>query len=382
METLSKDDLKALVQKRKDLCISIYMPTHRSGVETQQNQIRFKNLIREAEERLVASGMRIQDARSFLEKAQGLVNNVLFWRQQRDSLAFFLSSDLFLHYNLPVNIPDLLVVTDRFHLKPLLPVLSRDERFYLLALSQNEVKLYEGTRLSLREVVMEGLPQGLTEALQVDEPEKQVRFRSGGAGGGERGSMMSGHGAEIGDTKDNLLRYFRQVDRVLRETLKDERIPLVLAGVDYLFPIYQEANTYLDLFDQAITGNPKGMTLEQLHKEAWSLVSTRYDQEIEEAMDLYRRSQGTGLTSSSVEDILVDAHHGRIGVIFVPLGKQLWGNFKSDTDQVSFYDEPVTGGEDLFDLAAIQTFVNGGSVFALPPENIPDGMAMAAVLRY
>jgi len=382
METLSKDDLQALMQKRKDLCISIYMPTHRSGVDTQQNQIRFKNLLREAEERLVASGMRIQDARSFLEKAQGLVNNVLFWRQQRDSLAFFLSSDLFLHYNLPVNIPDLIVVTDRFHLKPLLPVLSRDERFYLLALSQNEVRLYEGTRLGIQEVVLEGLPHGLTDALQVDEPEKQVRFRSGGAGGGERGSMMSGHGADIEDAKDNLLRYFRQVDRVLRDTLKDERVPLVLAGVDYLFPIYREANTYLDLFDQTITGNPKGMLQEQLHKEAWSLVRTRYDQEIEEAVDLYRRSQGTGLTSSNIEDILVAAHHGRIGVIFVPLGKQLWGNFKSDAEQVSFYDEPVTGGEDLFDLAAIQTYVNGGSVFALPPENIPDGMAMAAVFRY
>jgi len=382
METLSKDDLQALMQKRKDLCISIYMPTHRSGVDTQQNQIRFKNLLREAEERLVASGMRIQDARSFLEKAQGLVNNVLFWRQQRDSLAFFLSSDLFLHYNLPVNIPDLIVVTDRFHLKPLLPVLSRDERFYLLALSQNEVRLYEGTRLGIQEVVLEGLPHGLTDALQVDEPEKQVRFRSGGAGGGERGSMMSGHGADIEDAKDNLLRYFRQVDRVLRDTLKDERVPLVLAGVDYLFPIYREANTYTDLFDQTITGNPRGMLQEQLHKEAWSLVRTRYDQEIEEAVDLYRRSQGTGLTSSNIEDILVAAHHGRIGVIFVPLGKQLWGNFKSDAEQVSFYDEPVTGGEDLFDLAAIQTYVNGGSVFALPPENIPDGMAMAAVFRY
>ncbi|HPX55927.1 MAG TPA: hypothetical protein PK425_05235 [Syntrophales bacterium] len=378
METLSKDDLMALMQKRKDLCISIYMPTHRSGVDTQQNQIRFKNLIREAEERLVASGMRIQDARSFLEKAQSLVNNVLFWRQQRDSLAFFLSSDLFLHYNLPLNIPDLVVVTDRFHLKPLLPVLSRDERFYLLALSQNEVKLYEGTRLSIREVVLEGLPQGLTDALQADEPEKQVRFRSGGAGG----SMMSGHGAEIEDTKDNLFRYFRQVDRVLKETLQDERVPLVLAGVDYLFPVYREANTYTDLFDQTITGNPKGMTMEQLHQEAWSLVSTRYDQEIEEAVDLYRRSQGTGLTSSDVKNILAAAHHGRIGVIFVPLGKQLWGNFKSDSEQTSFYDEPVAGGEDLFDLAAIQTYVNGGSVFALPQEEIPDGMAMAAVFRY
>ncbi|MBN1545760.1 MAG: hypothetical protein JW902_03780 [Syntrophaceae bacterium] len=381
METLSKDDLSALVKKRKDLCISIYMPTHRSGVETQQNHIRFKNLLREAEERLVASGMRVQDTRSFLEPALSLVNNVLFWRQQQDCLAIFLSSDLFLHYNLPVSVGDVVVVTDRFHIKPLLTVLSRDERFYLLTLSQNDVKLYEGTRLSIREVPVKGLPRGITEALQTDEPEKQVRFRSGGMGG-ERGSMMSGHGADVEDTKDNLLRYFRQVDRALEDVLQEEKVPLILMGVEYHFPIYREVNTYSELFEEAVTGNPKGMTMDQLHKEAWALVSARYDQTIAAAVDLYQQSQGTGLTSSDIKDILTAAHHGRIGVIFVPLGKQLWGSFKSDSGRVKLYDEPVTGSEDLFDLAAIQTYINGGSVFAIPPEEIPDGRAVAALYRY
>ena len=381
METLSKDDLKALVQKRKDLCISIYMPTHRSGVETQQNQIRFKNLIRDAEERLIASGMKPQDARSFLEKAQGMVNNVLFWRQQRDSLALFLSSDLFLHYNLPVHTAELIVVTDRFHLKPLLPLLSRDEHFYILTLSQNEVKLYEGTSLSLREMKIEGLPQGMGKALQVDEPEKQVRFRSGG-GGGERGAMISGHGAEIEDTKDNLLRYFRQVDRVLKDALKDEHVPLILAGVEFLFPIYREVNTYPALIEENIAGNPKRLSKEGLKKKGWALVSQHYAKDIESAVNLYKQSQGTGLTASNIKDILVAAHQGRVGVLFVPLEKELWGSFKSDSGHVTFSETPVTGGEDLFDLAAILTHVQGGNVFALPPENIPEGLSIAALFRY
>jgi hypothetical protein len=382
METLSKDDLQALVQKRKDLCISIYMPTHRSGVETQQNQIRFKNLLREAEERLVTCGMRAQDTRSFLEPALNLVNNVLFWRQQQDGLAFFLSSDLFLHYNLPISIADLVVVTDRFHIKPLLPVLSRDERFHVLALSQHDVKLYDGNRLNMQEVTVAGLPHGIAEALQTDEPEKQVRFRSGGTGS-DRGSMVSGHGADIEDTKDNLLRYFRQVDKVLNKgILKESHIPLILAGVDYLLPIYREVNTYPELYEEAITGNTKGITTDQLYKEVWALVSTRYDRAIAAAVDLYQQSQGTGLTSSDIRDILTAAHHGRIGVIFVPLDRQLWGSFKSDSGRLKFYDGPITGGEDLFDLAAIQTYINGGRVFAVPPEVIPDGRAVAALFRY
>ncbi len=381
METLSKDDLKALVQKRKDLCISIYMPTHRSGAETQQNQIRFKNMIRDAEERLIASGMKPQDARNFLEKAQGMVNNVLFWRQRRDCMALFLSSDLFLHYNLPVRTAELIVVTDRFHLKPLLPLLSRDERFYILALSQNEVKLYEGTSLTIREVKIEGLPQGIGKALQADEPEKQVRFRSGG-GGGERGAMISGHGADIEDTKDNLLRYFRQVDRVLKDALKDEHVPLILAGVEFLFPIYREVNTCPTLFEESITGNPKRLGKEGLKKKGWALVDQHHAEDVENAVNLYRQSQGTGLTASNIKDILVAAQQGRVGVLFVPLDKELWGSFNSDSGQVTFSETAVTGGEDLFDLAAILTHVQGGNVFALPPENIPEGLSIAALFRY
>ncbi|MFA7684039.1 MAG: hypothetical protein WCX84_04445 [Syntrophales bacterium] len=381
METLSKDDLNALITKHKDLCISIYMPTHRSGVETQQNQIRFKNLLREAEERLVSSGMKSQDARNFLEKAYGLVNNVLFWRQQRDSLAFFLSSDLFLHYTLPVSMTELVVVTDRFHLKPLLPLLFRDERFYILALSQNEVTFYEGSSLNIHEIEINGLPQGINQALQGDEPKKQVRFRSRG-GVSERGSMISGHGPDIEDTKDNLLRYFRQVDRLLKDTLKDERPPLILAGVDFLLPIYREVNTYPDLYEEAITGNPKRLSRESLRKKGWSLVNRRHEVEIENVIDLYRQSQGTGLTASDIGEILVAAHQGRIGMLFVPLGEERWGTFNSDTGQVTFSETAVTGDEDLFDLAALLTYLNGGDVFALPPERIPEDSTIAALFRY
>jgi hypothetical protein len=39
------------------------------------------------------------------------------------------------------------VVSDRFHLKPLLPLLTGDGKFYLLTLSQeDEVKFFEGSR--------------------------------------------------------------------------------------------------------------------------------------------------------------------------------------------------------------------------------------------
>ncbi|MDD5713191.1 MAG: hypothetical protein PHY31_10620, partial [Smithellaceae bacterium] len=230
MEPFSREELKILTQRQTGLCISVFMPIYRAGADSQQNQIRFKNLLRQAEEKMTVLGLRLSEAKTVLEPAYALVSNVIFWRNQSDGLALFLSPELFRYYCLPTALEESLAVTDRFYIKPLLPVLSLDERFLVLTLSQNQVKLYEGTRQHLREFEVKGIPKNLSEALDYDEPEKQVRFRSGSSGG-ERGNMVSGHGAEIEDVKENLAKYFRQVDKALHSALKNERLPLILAGV-------------------------------------------------------------------------------------------------------------------------------------------------------
>ena len=204
MNALSQDELKTLMGKHQGLCISIFMPTFRTGAESQQNQIRFRNLLRSAEEKLLAGGLRSQELKELLEPAQALPGNVLFWRRQSDGLALFLCAGLFRCFCLPEAFDELIVVADRFHIRPLLPVLRNDRRFYILALSQKEVRLLEGTGQNVREIELEAVPKSLDEALQYDELEKQVRFRTGSVSGGKpptAGSacFSSPRGAGIGE---------------------------------------------------------------------------------------------------------------------------------------------------------------------------------------
>lgn len=135
MKLLSINELKTLVEKPDGYCVSLYMPTIKLGAETQQNPIRFKNLMREAEEQLIKSGLRAQDARDLLQPAQE-IDNYEFWQHQSDGLAIFISKNVFSYYCLPLNFAELVVVNDRFHLKPLLSLLTGDGQFYILALSQ------------------------------------------------------------------------------------------------------------------------------------------------------------------------------------------------------------------------------------------------------
>ncbi len=127
------------------MCVSLYTPTHRHIPETEQDPIRFKNLLREAEERLIASGLSAREVRELLQPAQKLLEDASFWKFQSDGLALFLSANLFRTYCLPFGFTEMTVVTNRFHLKPLLQVLTGDGRFFILALSQKQVRLLEGT---------------------------------------------------------------------------------------------------------------------------------------------------------------------------------------------------------------------------------------------
>jgi len=46
------------------------------------------------------------------------------------------------------------------------------------------------------------------------------------------------------------------------------------------------------------------------------------------------------------------------------------------------HEEAKPGDEDLLDLAAVQTLLNGGTVYAVELEKVPDGASLAAVFRY
>jgi hypothetical protein len=388
MDILTRDELRTLTRKPEGWCVSIYMPTHRVGAEIQQDPIRLKNLLSETEERLLADGLRTSEAQELLEPAEKLLQDGLFWQHQSDGLAIFLSSDQFHYYRLPFDFDELVVVADRFHIKPLLPLLSGDGRFHVLALSQNKVRLIQGTRYNVSKVALEGVPESLAETLRYNDPEKRLQFHTSTrtpGGKGERPAIFHGHGvASADDPKDYISRYFHQIDEALQDLLRDEQALLVLAGVDYLHPIYKEANTYPYLVDEGIEGNPEELSAEELHERAWAIVQPLFLAEQKEAAAQYRQLAGAGSeqASNDLKEVVPAAYHGRVETLFVAVGLQQWGTFDPDTDVVQLHEETKSGDEDLLDLAAVQTLLNRGTVYAVELEKVPGEAPLAAVFRY
>lgn len=370
------------VDSHSGFCISLYMPAHRAGRETEQDPIRFKNLLRQAEERLLAEGMRSADAQSFLKKPQSLLQDQAFWQYQSDGLALFCSADIFCFFRLPVEFDQLLVVADRFHVKPLLPILTSDSTFFILAVSQSHLRLLEATRHTVDEIELEDVPQSLAETLPEGFPENQLQFHTGTPSGtGNRPAVFHGHDLS-NEIKNRLRQWFRAIDKKVAGLLSDVQSPLVLAGVDTLFPLYREVNTYPHLMEEGIAGNPDGTKPEELHRQAWAIVEPEFRKEREAGAARYREWAGTGKTATDIAEVVVAAHHGRIDVLFVAIGVQVWGRFDPDRDRVSIHRSPEPGDEDLLDLSAIRTLSKGGMVYVVPQEDVPDQGIVAALFRY
>lgn len=385
MHLLTREELKALSYIPDGPAVSIYLPTHRAGSETRENPIRFKNLVTEAEEQLIANDVRAPEAGELLEPVQELIEDYEFWQNQSDGLALFLTADQRHYYRLPASFEELVVVGDRFHLKPLMPLLSNDGRFYLLALSQNEVRLFHGTRDSLIEIELEDMPTSLAEALRFDEPHSQQQFHTAtdsSVAPGSRPAVYHGHGVGTDDEKEEILRYFHHLDKGLADILQDDRIPLVLAGVEYLFPLYREANTYGSLFEEGLSGNPENLGPDELHRQAWEILEPYFRQSQEEALAQYHHLSDTGQSSQNLWEIIPAAHYGRVDTLFVAKGQQQWGSFDPDNDSLVLGAEAKFGKEDLLDSAAVQTLLNGGTVYTLEPEAMPHGAQLAAIFRY
>jgi hypothetical protein len=280
MRALDREDLAALARHMDWPAISLTMPLRRPGGDVQGDRIRLKNLLRTAEEQLTEGGMRPSEIKELMEPAWAFHDDPSRWRAPGDGLAIFISRDTFEVFRTRLEPTENLAVADRFMLRPVLPELHKGGRFYVLAVSMKRVRLFRGDDEDIQELDISSAPASLAEALKYDDYENQVQFHSGtpsGAGGRvKRSAVFHGHGGSADTAKTGLDRYFRMIDRGIHDLLKDENVPLVLAGVDYLLAIYRSVSTYAHVVETQMPGNPDDLSSRELHASAVKVLTPHF----------------------------------------------------------------------------------------------------------
>ena len=383
---LDVQDVRHLIADRGRGRVSAFLPTHVAGPGTRQDPIRLSNLLDEAEQ-LLAEDLGRRDARRIIKDGRRLIRNEDFWLHQSRGLALFLSGVGDLRtFRMPIPVKETVIVSDRFHVKPLLPLLSGDGRFYVLAVSQARVRLFVASRDSIRELDIHDIPDSLRKAVGYDWQQKSLQFhtigtRGGGAGGG---SMFHGHGAGTDDSKKEVQRFFRAVDAGVREIIGYNRGPVVLAMVDYLRPIYRLVSKLPNLLAEGVSGNPDHRPAQELHELAWRLVAPVFEAGRREAETVYQ-DMAAGhpeRTGTILEEVLPAAFGGRVETLFVADDLEAWGQYDARSSVALLHDGRRPGDCDLLDVAAAETLIRHGEIYALHHTEIPGGGPIAAVYRY
>jgi len=385
MNRLDFSRLRPLLTHRASHCVSIYMPTHRAGTEIKQDPIRLKNLLGRAEQALAEAGLSGSEAHQRLGPAYELVEDLPFWQHQERGLALFLDGTEAETLRLDLELPEQVMVHERFHVLPLLPALGSKERFDLLALSQNGWRFIEADADHARPAELQGAPESFETFTREVVPQRDLQLHTGRARG-PGAATFHGQGVGVDDKehKRRLYEYCRQIDQAILRLRAGTGtpVPLLVAADKPLAAIYHDASDHPRLLEELVTGNPDHRSVESLHREALERLGDRLQEDRRQAEARYRQLRGSDRVRAGAAAVAGAACQGCIQTLFLDASDQRWGRVDPATAEAQTHPRREPGDEELLDYAAVQTLLGEGRVYALDRQRMPEEQEAAAILRY
>lgn len=381
MDVFNRSALQQLLDFNQCPCLSIFMETHPSGQESEQDAIRLHNLLRGAEEALSANWMRSSDARTFVASAEQLPRDQEFWSHRSQGLALFVANHFLQSFRVDLPFTESATIAERFRIRPILPLLEKNLDFYLLVLSENRVALYSVDRQGIRGVDVPELPSSLKECLNYTGIERGQQVHTAMRGvAGKEGAVFHGQGGEEDDRLNELGTYCIAVDRAVTRYLGQTQRRLVLACVDDLAAIYRSKNTFRQLSEEFLGGNFDRAAEHELHQRALALAEPWNQLESRRVAERYGNGLSRGGSIDDPRQIVLAAKQGRVESLVYDPKAHLLGISDMENGKVA-----ITGkddDDDLVDLAALETIRHGGSVYSMLNLEIATNEPLAAILRY
>ena len=362
MQTKEQAEVHAAPGTGRGPRISIFLPGSSVESDLGQNAMRLKNLLREAERKLIERGGALDAIRELIEPIYALADRPSLWRHETKGLAVFRAAN-FLRYHLaPAGLPEMVVVDDHFCLGPVSSVVESGDRPFLLALRPDGARLFETTAEALEKTLDVLLPAHSSEAVD--------------ATGSFRRRLRMFRRREISpeNQKRAPLSYFTTLDQALRTRLDTERTPVVLAGMPGMCQMFRTFSRFSHRVAGEIHDSSHALTTEELWWRCWEFASENFQAARQRTMDEYLQRWHTQLASNDIRDIEAAACRGRIETLFLSVLSGV-----SPKEQAGRTQD--RGEQELLNRAALHTFLSGGTIYAVAPDLVPGRGPAAAVFR-
>ncbi|MEX0749058.1 MAG: hypothetical protein WD467_01795 [Candidatus Saccharimonadales bacterium] len=362
---------------------SIYLPTHKAAVrELEEDRIRFRNLLDSAATDLIELGYKRRKVEERLRKARDFLGDDLFWQHQRQGLAVYISEQGTKDYRLPLPVPEVSITAGHYHIKPLIPLISANQIFYILQASLNRVQLYRANMEGISVINSDAIPVDIKQGLGTDDNERQLQNHVADQGGSRGDAIFHGHGGAKDLQDVDPPRFIRLIAEGVNQELRDSHAPVLFAGDDKLFSLYRGAKLKHKLVEEHLSGNFDTVKPHELHRRALELMQPRFAIDTAEVVERYHelKAKNQQLASGRLEEIVRAALAGKVERLLYRGNQQVWGEV--DDQQVVSLSERRPGAVDLIDIAIAGTYAHGGEVHE---ANDLAGVGMApalAILRY
>jgi hypothetical protein len=382
MDLLTQDFPEKFINPSELPCISLYQPTHRSHPDKEQDVIRFKNLIKEIENSLEKKYPE-KKVQSLLKPFHSLAEDFSFWTHNSNGLAILANTQFFKVYKLRRSVPELTVVADSFHIKPLIRIMQSADRYQLLVLNRQHVELFEGNRDELEKIELENdFPSTISKALGEELTHPYVT--AGNYGMGPKGpSMHHGHGGKKDEIDIDTERFFRVIDQATLEIYSQaSKLPLLLVALPEYHHLFHKISKNPFLIKNGIQINADDLPIEELCEQAWKHIEPYYLEKLDTLIKRFHEAQSNKLGSDILKNIAKAAVSGQISTLLIDADRQVAGQINDESGDINLNALVSPDTDDLLDDLAELVLKTKGEVVIVPSERMPTNTGAAAVFRY
>jgi Bacterial archaeo-eukaryotic release factor family 3 len=366
-------------------CVTILLPAYRPGEPASSPAALLKSTVREAAQRLDPF-LPAKSVSLLLGPLERAANDPELASGSRWGRAIFRSPGVFEQLQLTRPVKPCLTLAGSFSIRSLMDDLVRPETFYILKLSKTKVAVLRCHGLDAEYLALPGgIPETLKEALQLEPPDHDLENRTfigsrtgmGSSTGAMRG-VRFGTGSGRETKHAHLGDFYKLVDRGVAELAREA--PLILAGVEEDVSIFRAVSNHRRLVRESIPGSADfegspDRHMDDLLQKAYAILRTDTADRQVAALLSAKERVAAGRFSTDTDLIVRAAFEGRVEELYTQQGAEQPAVFERGAYQ-------SWGPEDLLNLAAVQTILHDGHAYEVSAGRMPEGAAVAAILRY